>query len=81
MALGVLMDGLRSSTQRPGRLFNTTAIPTASELRHRWNPRNERLAVLGGEQPTATYGSKLNRISPKHCVTIMQRVLPALLLV
>jgi hypothetical protein len=29
----------------------------------------------------ATYGGKLNRTSLKHCVTIMQRLLPALLLV
>jgi hypothetical protein len=30
---------------------------------------------------TLTYGSKLNRTSLKHCVTMMQRLLPALLLV
>jgi len=29
----------------------------------------------------ATYGGKLNRTSLKHCVTMMQRLLPALLLV
>ena len=29
----------------------------------------------------ATYGGKLNRISLKHCVTMMQRLLPALLAV
>jgi len=29
----------------------------------------------------ATYGGKLNRTSLRHCVTIMQRLLPALLLV
>ena len=28
----------------------------------------------------ATYGGKLNRTSLKHCVTMMQRLLPALLL-
>jgi hypothetical protein len=29
----------------------------------------------------ATYGGKLNRTSLKHCVTMIQKVLPALLLV
>ena len=28
-----------------------------------------------------TYGGKLNRTSLRHCVTMMQRLLPALLLV
>ena len=27
-------------------------IPTIHDLRHRWNPHKERLAALGGEQPT-----------------------------
>ncbi len=37
------------------------------------------LGSQGRPSPAATYGGKLNRTSLKHCVTIMQRLLPALL--
>ncbi len=30
-----------------------TTVQTVHDLRHRWKPRKERLAALGGEQPTS----------------------------
>ena len=55
------------------------AVQTVRDLRHRWKPHKERLNAAGGDQPTTTYGGKLNRTSLKRCVVIMQRLLPTVL--
>ena len=57
-------------------------IPERQQVRD-WAQKVLREAL--GHEPTrprrATYGGKLNRTSLKHCVTMMQRLLPAMLLV
>ncbi len=62
---------------------DNATVPTVHALRRCWKPHKERVYLARCQlvHGAATYGGKLNRTALRRCVMMMQRLLPAMLMV